>query len=287
MIKCIAIDMDGTLMSSAQELTKENIEAIKKAQAQGVEVVIATGRSHEEAGYVLEEAGIQCPFILVNGAEVRSSTGEILITNPLNKDTAKKIEQILVENGLYEQMYTNKGVHTTDKDKGIATFVDIAMSANPEVDRDVVEEEVINTFGKFLQEVESYQFIYEDHEIEVYKQLAFSFDIRLLAQVSESLKKMDGLAISSSGHENIEITSAYAQKGIALEKFVAERGISLEETMAIGDNYNDISMFERVGRAVAMGNADDTIKSYCQFVTASNNESGVAKAILEALNMNK
>lgn len=50
MIKCIAIDMDGTLLTSTQEITKENREAIKEAQDKGVEVVIATGRAYEEAG---------------------------------------------------------------------------------------------------------------------------------------------------------------------------------------------------------------------------------------------
>ncbi len=55
------------------------------------------------------------------------------------------------------------------------------------------------------------------------------------------------------------------------------------DTMAIGDNYNDLSMFQRVGRAVAMGNADEEIKGQCHFVTLTNEESGVAKAIMDAL----
>ena len=53
MIKCIATDMDGTLLNSVQQISEENKEAILKAQAQGIEVVVATGRSYQEATYVL------------------------------------------------------------------------------------------------------------------------------------------------------------------------------------------------------------------------------------------
>ena len=71
MIKCIASDMDGTLLNSNQLISEENKEAIVKAQAQGIEFVVATGRSYQEATYVLDEAGITCPVICANGAEVR------------------------------------------------------------------------------------------------------------------------------------------------------------------------------------------------------------------------
>ena len=60
-------------------------------------------------------------------------------------------------------------------------------------------------------------------------------------------------------------------------------GIDLAETMAIGDNYNDVSMFAKAGRSVAMGNANYEIKSLCDVITDTNEESGVAKAILEVI----
>ena len=91
------------------------------------------------------------------------------------------------------------------------------------------------------------------------------------------------MTITTSGHKNLEITNKHAQKGIALEAFTKEKGIGLSETMAIGDSYNDVSMLERVGRAVAMENADFEIKSLCDVITDTNDEHGVAKAILEVL----
>ena len=75
----------------------------------------------------------------------------------------------------------------------------------------------------------------------------------------------------------MEITNGQAQKGIALEAFVKSKGIDLAETMAIGDNYNDVSMLEKAGRSVAMGNADYYIKSLCDVITDTNDESGVGQ----------
>ncbi|TFI48073.1 HAD-IIB family hydrolase, partial [Diaphorobacter sp. DS2] len=124
---------------------------------------------------------------------------------------------------------------------------------------------------------------FNSDEHQIYKLLAFSFEPDFLVSAKEDLLKLEGMAVSSSGDENLELTSVNAQKGIALEAFVKEKGISLLETMAIGDNYNDLSMFKRAGRSVAMGNADDIIKAQCDVVTSANEESGVAKAIWEVL----
>ena len=179
---------------------------------------------------------------------------------------------------------TNKGTYTDNEDKGISAIIDIFASANPELSMDLLVEGAKERFVKGLVSVvENYEMIFEDDEFQVYKFLAFSLSEEEQARGKELLQNQDGLAISSSGHLNIEITSQQAQKGVALEAFVKERGIEMSETMAIGDNENDLSMLRRVGRAVAMENASYAIKAECDVVTATNDESGVGKAILEVL----
>lgn len=284
MIKCIASDMDGTLLTATQKVTPENIEAIKAAQEKGVEVVIATGRSYFEASFVLDEAGISCPIICVNGAEVRATDGKVVSSNPLDKDLAKKAAYILVQNNVYFEVYTNQGTYTIDEDRGVSIIVDIFLSGNPEADIDEVTKAAEERFTKGLvRKVNSYDELFNSDEHQIYKLLAFSFEPDFLVSAKEDLLKLEGMAVSSSGDENLELTSVNAQKGIALEAFVKEKGISLLETMAIGDNYNDLSMFKRAGRSVAMGNADDIIKAQCDMVTSANEESGVAAAIWEVL----
>lgn len=284
MIKCIASDMDGTLLTAAQKITDENIEAIKKAQEKGVEVIIATGRSFYEARFVLDEAGISCPIICVNGAEVRSKDGKVVSANPLDKTLAKKAAYTLLENHVYFEVYTNQGTYTADEDKGVSIIVDIFLSGNPKADIDKVTKAAEERFKKGLvHKVGSYDELFNNEEHQIYKLLAFSIEPDFLVAAKEGLLKLEGLAVSSSGDENLELTSENAQKGLALEAFVKEKGISLLETMAIGDNYNDLSMFKRAGRSVAMGNADDIIKAQCDVITATNEDSGVAKAIWEVL----
>jgi Cof subfamily protein (haloacid dehalogenase superfamily) len=284
MIKCIASDMDGTLLNSNQQISEENKEAILKAQAQGIEFVVATGRSYQEATYVLAQVGLTCPVICVNGAEVRSKEGEVLSATPIDKQLAREAASRLIEKDVYFEVYTNKGAFTMDVDKAVSILIDIIMSANPEVNR----EEVIEAAGARLRDglihtIEDYELLFADENYQIYKLLAFSFEADRLESANKSLLELEGLAVSTSGHDNLEITNEQAQKGIALESFVKAKGIDLAETMAIGDNYNDVSMLEKAGRSVAMGNADYYIKSLCDVVTDINDESGVAKAILEVI----
>jgi Cof subfamily protein (haloacid dehalogenase superfamily) len=284
MIKCIASDMDGTLLNSVQQISEENKQAILKAQSQGVEFVVATGRSYQEATYVLSQAELTCPVICVNGAEIRSRDGEILAANPLSKTMTREVAAKLSENGVYFEVYTDKGAYTIDQDKAVSILVDIIVSANPEVNR----EEITYTAGArirdgLIQTIEDYEILFADDDYQIYKVLAFSFDAGRLEAASKALAAFDELTVSSSGHENLEITNKDAQKGIALETFAKTYGIELAETMAIGDNYNDVSMFERAGRSIAMGNANYEIKSLCDDITDTNDEHGVAKAILDVL----
>ncbi|WP_066072913.1 Cof-type HAD-IIB family hydrolase [Neobacillus soli] len=284
MFKCIASDMDGTLLNSTQKISTENKEAILKAQAQGIEFVVATGRSYQEAIYVLAEAGLSCPIICVNGAEVRSEQGEVLSATPISKQMARAAALKLSENDVYYEVYTDKGAYTVDMDKAISTLVDIVVSANPEVN---VQEVRIAAEARLsdglVHKIDDYEALFANENYQIYKLLAFSFDADRLAAANRALTEFEELAVSASGHENLEITNKQAQKGIALESFANAKGISLAETMAIGDNYNDVSMFEKAGRSVAMGNANYEIKSLCDHITDTNNENGVAKAILEVL----
>jgi Cof subfamily protein (haloacid dehalogenase superfamily) len=284
MIKCIATDMDGTLLNSRQKISEENKQAILKAQAQGIEVVVATGRSYQEARFVLKEAELDCPVIGVNGAEVRSIEGEVISTTPIDKHSARMAAEKLTEKDIYFEVYTDKGTFTTDFQKAVSTLVDIVSSANPEVDREKIAAAAeVRVSEGLVFEIEDYELLFANPDHQIYKLLAFSVDSDRRQAAARSLEELADLAISSSGFDNIEITHKQAQKGIALEQFVKSRGIDLAETMAIGDNYNDVSMLERAGRAVAMGNAGFEIKSLCDVITDTNDENGVGKAILEVL----
>jgi len=283
-MKLIAIDMDGTLVNRQLKVTKENSETIKEAVNAGHHVVIATGRSYDEAKHTLEDADLHLPLICVNGAEIRSEGWEILSSIPLTFEQYEDIKKILDEEDIYYELYTSKGTFTDDREKAYEVMKDIVLTSNPEATDDDVQKAALRRFRLGLVSVVGdFDKLLSENGIEVYKFLAFSSDTAKLQRAFQHLKGVDSLAVSASADNNLEITNSEAQKGVAVQRYAELKGISLKDTMAIGDNYNDVSMLEVAGFPVAMGNAVDEVKEMASFVTKENDESGVSFAIKKFL----
>lgn len=284
MITSIATDMDGTLLNGKMEVSEENRAAIKKAQELGIEVIVATGRSYTEARFALDGTGIECPIIAVNGAEVRDNKGEILQFTAIEDDLAYDLYRRLKDVGVYFEVYTNQATYTDNAEKAVALLIDIVLSAHPETNiEDIRDRAKLRIEHGLVKQVNDYEEIIRDTSQHIYKFFVFSTDRDLLQRAADRLEGIEGVAVSSSGNENLEITNDQAQKGITLEKYLASKGLSMKDALAVGDNYNDLSMLEKVGYSYAMGNADANIKKSARFETARNEESGVARAIEDAL----
>ena len=130
MVRLIAIDMDGTILSPDHTVSTKNKEAIIEAQANGIEVVIATGRNFSEAYYPISSVGLTVPFICLNGAEVRNQDGELLSATYLSESDIGKITPILKEESIDYQLYIDKAVYTRSIEDQIDTFVQLALAAN-------------------------------------------------------------------------------------------------------------------------------------------------------------
>jgi Cof subfamily protein (haloacid dehalogenase superfamily) len=285
-VRLIAIDMDGTLLGPDHTISEKNKEAILEAQSRGIEVVIATGRSFSEAYYPLTDAGLKVPFICLNGAEVRENDGELLSATYLAESEIDQIVSILEEQKIDYQLFIGKTVYTKSIEDQIDTFVQLALAANQVPPIDDIRAEVMNRVEiGLVKEVSSLAPIIENHKQEINKIFGTSFNKIHLDNARQALKSLPGLAVSSSGAGNLEITNINAQKGIALEQLAKTKGIAMENVMAIGDNYNDLSMLKVVGHSVAMGNAPQAIKDACKSVTTTNEFDGVGTAIESALRL--
>lgn len=281
-VKLIALDMDGTLLNRQHQVSAENARAVQQAQSSGITVVVATGRSYKEALPPLAAAGITCPVICVNGAEVRSETGEIVRSMPIPPQTYEEAEAILRQEDLYYELYTNRGTFTNDRDKAFAVLRAFIQSAFPGTDEQTIRAAHERRFSAGeLAPVDSYASVLDRSGEHLYKLMVFSREGQKLDRVSRRLAAVNELAVSSSAANNLEVTHRLAQKGIALRELADRLGIALEETMAIGDSFNDLSMLRIVGLGVAMGNADDEIKRASAVVTDTNDQHGVARAIRE------
>nr|WP_023350766.1 Cof-type HAD-IIB family hydrolase [Staphylococcus capitis]CDI72535.1 putative hydrolase [Staphylococcus capitis CR01] len=284
MIKLIATDMDGTLLNAAHEISQENQEAIKFAQEHGITVVIATGRAFYEANTPVAETDLKVPYICLNGAEVRDETFNIMSTSHLNHSLVSKITSTLKEKDIYYQVYTNRGIYTENPQRDLEIYIDIAERAGKKADVEKIENSIQKRIDNgTLKIVDNYDKIEDIPGELIMKILAFDSDLGKIDLVGQELAQSPNLAVSSSSRGNLEITHSDAQKGIALSTIAKQLGIDLKDVMALGDNLNDVSMLERVGYSVAMDNAAPEVKTVAKYVTDSNENSGVGKAIKKFL----
>lgn len=281
-VRLIVTDMDGTLLNERGQVSEENRAAIQEALAQGILVAVATGRSYKEAFDPLEAVGITCPIICVNGAEIRDQAGNMIKNVPFDPAAYEHVERILRESNLYYELYTNVGTYTDNREKAIQVIVDYIRTAFPDASDEDVREAAERRFTSGeISYVKHYGEVLGQTGVVIYKLLTFSQDEAKLREAAAKLQLIDHLAVCPSASNNLEITNRNAQKGIALRELAEQYNIPLEQTMAMGDNYNDLSMLSIVGVSVAMGNAVDEVKQTCSFVSENHDKHGVSHAIRE------
>lgn len=285
MIKLIASDMDGTLLNDKHDIDKETVEAIKKAEEAGIIFAISTGREYSSVKCVLDAHNIRCQCIVSSGAEYIDEDGNVLAVINIEEESAKKIVNILSENHMSARIFTDKGVYTTStREEALQEVIYRTMSFNPsltEEEAKVMAEE--ERFFKCLKYINNIEKFFEEG-IQIRKFVAFHNDIDFINKMKEEIGKLPNLAISSSFYDNIEITHINAQKGIILDKVSKKLNLKNEEVMVLGDSFNDYSMFEVFQESVAMENAIPEIKEIAKYITDSNDNLGVAKAIYNVLN---
>ncbi|HJF33777.1 MAG TPA: Cof-type HAD-IIB family hydrolase [Sporosarcina psychrophila] len=280
MIRLIAIDMDGTILSPDHSISTKNKQAILAAQSNGIEVVIATGRSFSEAFGPVSDEGLNLSYICLNGAEVRDEFGELLAATHIAKNDINEITSILDAHTIDYQLFIDTLIYTKSIKDQIDTFIQLAEAANQIPPVDKIRQEVMERVEKgFIVQLDSFDKLINQRGNEIYKVFGTSYNRQQLDNARNALQLLPGLAISSSGAGNLEITNHNAQKGIAVEQYANSKGIAMENVMVIGDSYNDLSMMVRAGHAVAMGNAPAAIKAACTEITTTNEYDGVGLAI--------
>ena len=288
MIKLIASDMDGTLLNDKHKIDKETVVAIKKAEEAGIVFAISTGREYDTVKSVLKENNIKCQCVLMNGAEYRDEDGNIIQEINIEQNTATKIIHMLQEEKVTARIFTNKGIYTTDtKEEALKEMVYRTLSFEPQLTQEeaieIAKVQPYFTQLKFISNLD--EFLKSDMEIR--KFVAFHNNTELISRMKKIIGEIEGIAVSSSFRDNIEITHITAQKGIILAKVAEKMGFKRDEVMVLGDSFNDYSMFTEFTESVAMGNAIPEIKEIAKYITDTNDNLGVAKAIYKVLEEQK
>lgn len=288
MIKLIASDMDGTLLGNKMEVLQENIDAIKVAEEHGVKFMVATGRGYTEAKPALDDAGITCPMITVNGAQAFDEQGQELFTISIDKKHAQTLLDLLKQHNVYFEIATDQGVYSDNPHKRIENAAQMLAGKLPHLTfKMAIAMASAHLELLDVNYVDHYQELIDRTDLSILKFIVFEEQGPIILDpLRKKVEKVPNVVVTSSFPNNIEINHVDAQKGVAVKRFAESLNIPMSKVMTIGDNFNDVSMLEMADVSFAMGNAEEGVKRIARYETANHELGGVGKAILRAIEEN-
>ena len=260
--------MDGTLLDDNHLISEENKKAVKEAHDRGVVIAVTTGRLFTSASYSYSLLGIEGPIIASNGTYIRErSKNEFIYKDTFSFEECKELNEILTKNALTHYFYTHNTAIGSEPLPPNHPYI----SFNKEVPKSLrihfrIKEELSPLFKEYENEVLKAIVIEEKDKV-------------ALLKVKNELKALEKFEVVSSGPNNFEIMKKGSSKGSAVQRLAESLGIKPDEVICMGDNENDLSMIRYAGLGIAMGNAVDLLKNEANYITDTNVNSGVAKAI--------
>jgi len=235
-IKLVALDMDGTLLNKAGEISEENRRAIKEAENQGVFVVLSTGRSFATCSDFAKSMELQSYLITVNGSEIYDNQGKLVERNIVDSDSIQWMWELSQKYGTHFWAISCDNIYRAEMPEKIhdSQWLKFGFDTDDENIRKIIMDELVSK-GNF--------------------------------------------EISNSSPTNIEVNAMGVNKAKAIKLVCSLLDITMDNVMAVGDSLNDLAMISEAKVGVAMGNAQEIVKEKADWVTATNEEDGVAKAI--------
>ncbi|MDQ3232973.1 MAG: Cof-type HAD-IIB family hydrolase [Pseudobdellovibrionaceae bacterium] len=259
--KAVFIDLDGTLLNRQAQVSERNNACLKKLVAQGVHIVIATGRPVESIRRLVAQIQSPSPVISLSGSMVHKS----LFGEPL----AAQIIPFETMHSLLEVCRGLGGVKNILLDEAEGFY---ALQDDPVID------EFIGMYGK-----KPNMFTYDNvPQGPVLSILVHAREDR--RAIYETLQDQFGDLVHFTYFREypwIELSAFEANKGQAMSIVCQHLGIALEETIAIGDGANDLEMIAAAGLGIAMENGDDEVKAVADRVAPHHTQDGVAQILEE------
>lgn len=258
----VAIDLDGTLLSSDHQVSDENLAAIQEARRMGLCVILVSARPPFGMQMVLDKIELDEWLVAYNGAYlIDTRNGVVCLDIPISKPDVLTAIQVIRENELYVGYYAGLEWYV-EKDCDEMHWERRSLKRFPHI-IDLTEEAVPEAHKLIVADL-------KNHE-------------RLLRGYEQLKIALPDLNIHYSGPHSFEVTHRKASKGGALEYLSKTMKTLPEFFVAIGDNYNDLEMFAIAGLSIAMGNAPEAVQAKADWVVPSNDENGVSVAIYRLL----
>lgn len=264
MTELLCLDIDGTLLNSRKELTRETVEAVQYAKQKGVRIFLASGRSFPGMKEIMQALGTGENCICMNGALI-CAEGKEIYRDIMSSDMVDEILRCAEKYGS-QVFFAGKDFNLSNRQiseqiqralQNGSLRGDYYIEENPEKFREMVNVRKGQILKAAIKELEE----------ENYKKLR------------EELECLESLRVAKSDDYFVDLNSKICSKGQGIKILADYYGISIQNVMCIGDNENDIEMIQAAGIGIAMKNGADCVKQEADFITDSNDENGAAHAI--------
>lgn len=262
MYKAVFIDLDGTLLRDDHSISEESRNTIQKLVQKNILVVLVSARPIRGIIPISNWLGLQSqPLVSLNGSYIVMNN-EVIFESCIDLETIKELHAVTSEANVTPIFYN-----------GIKWYAERSNTATEREQKITDVKIVIAPFASLMED-----WIHDGTCPNKVMVVGNEFVINALQSKLLTIYH-DALNIYTSKPIYLEIMKKDASKTNALKNILEKFNISSEEAIAIGDNYNDKEMIMYAGLGVAMGNAPNAIKAVADYVTDTNENDGVRKAI--------
>jgi len=257
-IAAVLTDVDGTLVTKDKVLTPRAIAAVHELQARGVLFAITSGRPPRGMRMLTEPLGMTGPMAAFNGGIIVQPDMTIVDERTMPEEVSRAVLEEIWAHGLYAWFYRSTDWYLTDPH---------APHAEREASTVQFPPTVVPTYDGLLDNVVKIVGVSDNHP--------------LVEECEAAVQKKFGAQVSAARSQPhyLDVTNPTANKGVVVERLSHYYKIPLENVVTLGDQLNDVLMFQKSGLSIAMGNASDDVKRQATFVTDSFQDEGFAKAV--------
>ena len=258
MIRLVVSDVDGTMVTSEKRLSKATVDAAHRLREAGVHLALVSSRPPRGMAFLTMELGLTGPLGGFNGATILAPDGAVIEERFVPEDAVRTSIALFEQRGVSPWLFADN--QWLIRDLGADYVARERMTVR-------FEPTVVDDFTPFL------------HRCGKVVGASGAFD----ALAACELELQGLLGASANAHRSqryyLDVTNPSADKGTAVRAFAAWYGVDIAEVCVLGDQHNDIPMFQVAGHSVAMGNAPADVAAYAKQHTTSNEEDGWAAAI--------
>lgn len=264
-IKLLAIDLDGTLLTSERLPHPASAQAVRDAASTGIKIVLASGRTYPSILPFQRMIGIDGPIVSANGAHTLDENGQEVAFEEVGPQAVELALRIGAERGIHVNAYTRDELLFSNAGRWAEMYQSRLRTLKGRV---APAEEIIS------QSISKVMFVGEPDQLRA-----------LRKELNPRLPK--GTHFMVSEPEYLEILSVYADKATGIKKIAEKLGILPDQVAAIGDYANDIGMLQYAGYSGAVATALPEVKAVANKIVASNDEGGVADFVRDLIASNR